>query len=425
MVKKQILLVCIEFVDPLFSGNGILTQNMVRGLLETGFDITLLCSRPQSLENMPIHPSDDDMGKHPNLHIIVTSVPDQTWKRLDRKSCWNYMAEQAPRRMKNFMGNTPKAFDYIFAIDWSAFPTIEQLRKSNIIPRKSRIAYFVFRVFTASKELCKTEEDRLFYIRNELEGVKQSIITFVLSHVDKKSMEDTIEQHSSFSKLGYTEKIEMPILMPPLRYDVWRKVKEDVPKTNLNPATNKRYILCNARLSAEKNPICFAQMMKILHEKQILQRFNLIPLQIGSICDKEYATEVYSLLPSNSVIVNKFLTSEELGEYYQQTILNIHPSLYDAFGMTIVESAAFGVPSLIHGDTIGASSLLRESENEIFVGNMSQSKLAAELVEKILLGGLDQLMAVGEKAQIKSLSWSVNKYASELKLNLESINNSI
>ena len=53
-----------------------------------------------------------------------------------------------------------------------------------------------------------------------------------------------------------------------------------------------------------------------------------------------------------------FGEAEELAIVWQSTLLNIHPATYEAYGMTIVEAAAFGVPSLLHLGTIGAKDLL-------------------------------------------------------------------
>ena len=41
-----------------------------------------------------------------------------------------------------------------------------------------------------------------------------------------------------------------------------------------------------------------------------------------------------------------------LQQVYKQTILNFHPALYEAYGLTIVEAAAFGVPSIVNQGNI-------------------------------------------------------------------------
>lgn len=45
---------------------------------------------------------------------------------------------------------------------------------------------------------------------------------------------------------------------------------------------------------------------------------------------------------------------------FAATRLNIHPCAYDAYGMTIVEAASQGAPSLVAaGGAVGATDLLR------------------------------------------------------------------
>jgi glycosyltransferase involved in cell wall biosynthesis len=44
-----------------------------------------------------------------------------------------------------------------------------------------------------------------------------------------------------------------------------------------------------------------------------------------------------------------------------QCILNFHPYAYDSYGMTIVEAAACGVPSIVLSTNIGAVAPLKES----------------------------------------------------------------
>lgn len=46
---------------------------------------------------------------------------------------------------------------------------------------------------------------------------------------------------------------------------------------------------------------------------------------------------------ADAVIHSGFMNPERLATVYQRTRLNVHPPLYDAFGMTVVEAGAFGV----------------------------------------------------------------------------------
>merc|ERR1719162_1962241 len=99
---------------------------------------------------------------------------------------------------------------------------------------------------------------------------------------------------STCTRSGREEIIsKMHILVPPLRKDIQSlamNTKSNIASTGSVSNTELQvegfmYILCNARLSPEKNALRFAQVMQALSQNGTLERLNLIPLMIGSICD--------------------------------------------------------------------------------------------------------------------------------------------
>lgn len=59
------------------------------------------------------------------------------------------------------------------------------------------------------------------------------------------------------------------------------------------------------------------------------------------------------------VVIDQHLGPEEMAALFSHTALNFHPCTYDAYGMSVVEAAAFGAPSIVNGGgTIGATALL-------------------------------------------------------------------
>lgn len=63
------------------------------------------------------------------------------------------------------------------------------------------------------------------------------------------------------------------------------------------------------------------------------------------------------------VVIDRHLGPKELAAVFSRTAVNVHPCLYDAYGMTLVEAAAFGAPSIVNnGGVIGAASLLGEGK---------------------------------------------------------------
>lgn len=120
--------------------------------------------------------------------------------------------------------------------------------------------------------------------------------------------------------------------------------------TDTHTRARRKYITCCVRLSAEKEPYRFVDLMACMHASGTLDRLGLVPLLCGS-SQSEYALAVkadYRARVPTGCLEESFLGALELGAIYAQTRLNFHPCRYDAFGMTLVEAASQGAPSLAH-----------------------------------------------------------------------------
>mmetsp|Transcript_52500 Transcript_52500/g.166974 ORF Transcript_52500/g.166974 Transcript_52500/m.166974 type:complete len:123 (-) Transcript_52500:160-528(-) len=101
-------------------------------------------------------------------------------------------------------------------------------------------------------------------------------------------------------------------------------------------------------------------------------------------------------------------------EVYAHTRLNVHPCVYDAYGMTIVEAAAMGAPSLMQrGGEVGAGDLL--GDEEAFKVDLNPAGGVGELADGVaaLLRDTEALRRVGEAAKAKALSWDLGAYGRE------------
>ncbi|CAI5528002.1 unnamed protein product [Closterium sp. Naga37s-1] len=100
-----------------------------------------------------------------------------------------------------------------------------------------------------------------------------------------------------------------------------------------------------------------------------------------------------------------------------QSLLNIHPCLYDAYGMTVVEAAAFAAPSVIHigpGGAVGAAELLPPEEQMALPVDLSAAlPVVAESI-LALLRDRQHLAQVGLAARRRSLEWSEEASARSL-----------
>ncbi|KNC74087.1 hypothetical protein SARC_13355 [Sphaeroforma arctica JP610] len=190
----------------------------------------------------------------------------------------------------------------------------------------------------------------------------------------------------------YAPVLERPhVLLPPLRKETERIAREEhshggllplpdivtanLEKMNLS-TTSTRFIVSCVRLDRPKNAILFPHLMKQVAEKLLSgqphtsesdqphtphpatnatespeQQPRVVPLLCGSAADPEYAHEVKEALKDawpQAIVIEDFLTPLQMAAIFQRTLVNIHPCLYDAFGMTVCEAAAFGVPSMVH-----------------------------------------------------------------------------
>lgn len=73
-----------------------------------------------------------------------------------------------------------------------------------------------------------------------------------------------------------------------------------------------------------------------------LAEIGLVPRLVGSASDQAYATAVTTRLQAAcpAAVVEGFSKDPEyLAQLFSETWINVHPALYEAFGMTIIEAA--------------------------------------------------------------------------------------
>eukprot|EP00760_Papus_ankaliazontas_P036507 PhM_4_TR8330/c0_g1_i1/m.73206 len=154
---------------------------------------------------------------------------------------------------------------------------------------------------------------------------------------------------------------------------------------------SRTYILCCVRRAPEKNLEAFVRLIQVL-PPHLLSEGRLVPFVCGAIVCPEYDADIRRRLleiAPQSIFVDRFLTPDELGHVFSRAVLNVHPALYEAYGMTMVEAAAFGCPSLSHYDPsagdaqpIGVHSLLRPDRSEIL--SMDLSRIGGDTIDRVV-----------------------------------------
>lgn len=173
----------------------------------------------------------------------------------------------------------------------------------------------------------------------------------------------------------------------------------------------------------------------------VLQQQGLVPLLAGSSADPTYAQTVKDQLRHacpRAILVDSFLSPTALAAIFGYSVLNFHPCAYDAYGMTIVEAAAMGVPSVVAaGGTVGAVAIIGEDasiqvempfnttatmvdENSNI--NNKHDYLPEESLDQLkrtLEMDPTELERLGQLAQTRALAWNEFAYGAALLRHLQ------
>ena len=112
----------------------------------------------------------------------------------------------------------------------------------------------------------------------------------------------------------------------------------------------RHLFLCCVRLSPEKEPERFVDVCAQLDAGGVFQKHGVTPFLLASTrsATADALVRRFEKEVSRGVVDRRFLGPEQLAAVFAETALNFHPCRYDAYGMTIVEAASQGAPSLMH-----------------------------------------------------------------------------
>jgi glycosyltransferase involved in cell wall biosynthesis len=337
------------------------------------------------------------------LDIIVTIIPKQFgWKRLDRESAWEHFScdslnESDQDRLKNAVSTAR----VVCPIDWTGSMAWQSIDNS-----QKPVLYLNFRVFGSGV----ATKEREWYNEKEKRALDQASFVVALSEKDKESLCELM-----------TDKTKpVQILLPPLRGDVkelaclectdWQAHLPSAVASSLTTHGRRCLVTCIARLSPEKHIENFLHFVSA--NRATLDDCGFITLLAGSTADEPYARRIKDELQRaapHAIIIDSFLSPKALAAVFSRTSINFHPCEYDAFGMTIIEAAAFGVPSVVSANgAVGASAIVGNGASiEV---NMNQG---CEPMSSILCNP-NGLTEIGEEARKRALSWDEEAYGKQL-----------
>lgn len=431
--------------------------------------IRVVCAKPHP--STP-HLSSDISVVHKNLEIwsVQLDYSSSQWKRLDRHSPWKEFATKCGNENDDDNGILKRIEQFqptdVVAVDWHGMLAWQSIvnNNSSIITScdvRPVVCYYNFRVYSSSSWGDDDNDDgdddsQSFYKEKEQLSCRLADGIICLSEHDACALRNLNPTTQETEEEEETKKMQdISILPPPLRGDVCNlarmssregysmlsssifdkylpaevrnalhfveKQRQRQRETLLSNSQQQQrqqqqqqqriFITCISRLSPEKSPHIFVQLLKKLGGKDFLRRHGLVPILCGARSVESYANmvvESFRSIGSSSsssddgddessstywpcIVIDHHLGPHELAAIFSHTAINIHPCLYDAYGMTLVESAAFGVPSVVNGGgKVGAAALLGENEgcialdlSEIDDNCNEDEDCVKELIEKL------------------------------------------
>ena len=443
----NVLFFTLEFVDPIFSGNGVHSRTCVEALLLRGCNVYVVCGRPKTSDDnnneekgSGTSSSSNLLSSNPVLHEAYVSkrlhikvLPLRIWGHVSRQGPWeeyNTLAtEQATSIAIDYNNSVKKSTTNIVSnivcgVDWTSWRAAESCRKKltdDIGIVTLPMVHLNFRVYYEQPEQMQ-DDDVEFYLREEISAVTRSTSVVALTQADLDALDLAIP----------TSCQERHVLAPPLRSDVEVAAKSifDASAGSITAASwarGRKYITCCARVCEEKNILNgFVQLMEVIGYEKLAAK-GYVPLIFGRQTSPDYAKKCVDRLKSafpkeGACEIRDFGDAKAMAEMWSKTKLNIHSSVYESYGMVPVEAAAFNVPTLCHnGKIMGFCDLLLEESNEVYRTNLKQLNEAASFVCNLL--GLhededvddtvvnEKLSATANNACKKSLSWNVEAFS--------------
>ncbi|KAL0044261.1 hypothetical protein WJX82_007555 [Trebouxia sp. C0006] len=454
---RRLVFISLEFSAATFSGNGVYARSQVRSLCKQQCELLVISGKPVGHAG----PNQTEGA----AHLIEVTVP--VWGRLDQLSGWAELAEQAASDavVEQVAIFQPSA---ILGVDWSSLPAYQAL--STALQAKGlHVPPYVYMNYRVYLRTC-LPEDAEFMQGMESAAAATAAVTVALSRSDADFIKHQLlppqKPAASVKVLLPALRSDMAALSLPYDMDVQHNKLESThtvsaacntqpnvhsdastaAQDSSQPATTvaaargahddlspskatsemtakavdespiRPYLTCCVRLSPEKEPHRFVELVEELAHQDIVQQLGIVPVMCAS-ATTPYALALVARLQAaapNCIIHTQFLGPEELAKVYSKTRLNIHPCLYDAYGMTVVEAASQGAPSVVNGGgTVGAADLL-QAPSEVFEMNLALpfAQLSSQVAQ--LWKDAARLAEVGQAAVQKARSWTELANASVL-----------
>ncbi|KAI3425983.1 hypothetical protein D9Q98_007951 [Chlorella vulgaris] len=429
----RFVLLSLEFDAGTFSGNGIYACSQARSLAQLGHQVLVVAGAPAGRSSngtaTPAHPQQEQQHQLDQPRVLYVELP--VWGCLDTSCGWREYAAGAGSTVAAEVAAFGAAA--VLGVDWHSVGAYDALAAA--LPPGTLPPFVVYHRTAAGKAL-------EMIAAREAAALARSCCSLVLSRSD-----------AAYLHMHFPGAADSPlhVLLPALRSDM-ESLPPPQPSNDAAAAgaaataaggvdtvagagtaaeleaaadleaaawaAARCHLLCCVRVSPEKEPHRFVDVLGELQRRGSLQAAGVVPVMCGAGWGSDYGAALLlrlrQLVPQ-CVVHDSFLGPAEMAVLYASTLLNLHPPTYDAYGMTVVEAASQGAPSLVQeGGGVGATDLLSGQAGEVLLCNMEQPVgQLADMVEAVLADRA-RLAATGRKAMAKARSWTERDNAAAL-----------
>jgi glycosyltransferase involved in cell wall biosynthesis len=406
--STTVVYITLEYcLADLFSGNGVCARSHVRGLSKLGVTQHVVVGRPPHAA--PPVPEDKP------AHVILHEVPLAVWRTTDRAADHEAFAEGAARVLELLVRRGIPT-DAVLAVDWTGCAALDKIKPVAVrecLLQTSPLFFLNFRVYSRMTNI--SDEDRLFYQQEEAKCVQQAVDSS--GGVMSLSVSDD-EALRAMHNYCERNRDAFQVILPMLR-DEFAQISAKDRDIILDSSRSRAYMVCLVRLSEDKGPQRFVDICEAitLADPTVWQRTGVIPLMAGASSQPDFAkalkTRFRQVVP-HAIVVDEFLNPSQLSQLLQNAILNIHPARYEAFGMTIVEAASCGVPTVFNCAGIGAAQILSPDEGAAIAVDMDDITTVAKAVTE-LMENRGILTHMSHIAYHAATSWTEDAHVGKLR----------
>jgi glycosyltransferase involved in cell wall biosynthesis len=362
-----------------------------------------------------------DVDMPPGVELSCISL--DVWRTTDRYSSHEAFARGATDVLQRLVDG-PDELDAVMLVDWTAAAAIDAMSpaaRAQLPP----VFFLNFRVYARMTDI--SDEDRAWYHAAETRAIRYAIDTggAVVSLCDaddealrtmyKEGLDNCANAPDVRSKLAGDGSFR--VVLPMLR-DEFSQIARRNKGLILDPTRVRMFFVCLVRLSEDKGPQRFVDVCEAMTraDANIWNRTGVVPLMAGAASQPEFADALKArfkdVVPC-SVVVDDFLNSTQLATILMDAVLNIHPALYEAYGMTIVEAGSCGVPSVTNNVGIGAAQLLNPESGMSIPVDMADTEAVAKQCASLLENSV-ALAEVGRSAYTAATSWTETEHVGAL-----------